>query len=139
MRWFGPPPPPDKDPYHEAFWTQDCRGPALGHSHNDHVGEVGAPHMDCPCKDCGLTPNRWAEMLRIVDPASLSAELDDAPLQLPQPGELGVPIMEPGLAKGELRQYVGSGQYVDGNPKGPGRGLLSPAWVEWALKAEWKS
>ncbi len=72
-----------------TFWTQDCRGPSLAHAHGDHVGANYSKHDDCPCKDCGLTPNRWSQMVHVED---------DQPLQLPQ---MTPPFMEPGLAKGE--------------------------------------
>lgn len=46
-----------------------ARGPALGHVH-DHVGGANQQdHGNCPCKECGLTPHRWLDLVRgIPDP-----------------------------------------------------------------------
>lgn len=120
-----------------SFWKQDCRGPGLSHTHStrDHVGDDPNIHMHCPCHDCGLTPERWSQLTH--------PDQDDKPLELPQDG---IP-REPALATGELRTWVPiivrekevGGSYVDGDPRGPGRGLLHPAWVEWALTATWLS
>lgn len=104
-------------------------------------------HDQCPCVECGLTPERWQMM---VQPSIVriehemreagippEADPDDLPLQLPQPGELGVPIMEARLNGNRPNRYKlwdgVKADYVDGDPRGPGRGELSPAWVEWAL------
>lgn len=137
-------------PLDHPFWGQDCRGPALAHKHGEHVGATGG-HDDCPCRDCGLTPARWAKMVRLN-------ETDDTPLQLPQQGEPGfvpqekqytwparvnkykdwVPGQQTWIASSMgMPQDPFNGQYVDGDPRGPGRGDLSPAWVEWALNARW--
>lgn len=138
-----------------SFWASECgaRGPALIHTHGDCMDPERRDHSMCPCVDCGLTPERWVSLIhpnivKLVPPeadiamreAGLPGDPDDQPLELPQPGELGVPIMERHMATGKLRQWservLG---YVDGDPRGPGRGLLSPEWVEWALHYGWKT
>lgn len=126
-----------------AFWASECgaRGPALPHTHGDCMDPERKRHEECPCIECGLTPSRWAQMtspnvVKLVPPEADIAmreagvvDRDDQPLSLPQPGELGVPIMERKMATG---QYPGPAD-------GPGRGLLSPRWVEWALHHLWKT
>lgn len=116
-------------PLDHPFWSQDCRGPALSHKHGEHIGD-GPDHDDCPCRDCGLTQARWA------DAVGLNA--DDAPLQLPQGDAPKEPRLTWEMRPNKHKRWSGAlRDYVDGDPKGPGRGELSPAWVEWALVHPW--
>lgn len=142
----------------ETFWATDCgaRGPALPHTHGDCQDPERRTHHLCPCIECGLTPERWLALvtpnIRMIPPEADIAmreagivDPDDLPLELPQPGELGVPIMERRATTRGTRdnRYVQwepmLGSYVSGDPNGPGRGPLSPAWVAWATTAHWRS
>lgn len=134
-----------------AFWASECgaRGPALIHTHGDCADPERRRHEQCPCEECGLTPERWAMMtspnvVRLVPPeASQIPHPDDEPLQLPQPGEMldGAPVERQGTWPARVNKHKqwspALRDYVDGDPKGPGRGELSPAWVEWALSYRW--
>lgn len=128
----------------ETFWLQDCRGPALRHTHHDHVGDNPNAHADCPCRDCGVTPRVWARLMEMADPDSL-------PLALPQPGcgDMHHAIASRTLLVGgqglewptcahcnvQIEPKLATGQ-LSGSVWGPGRGWVSPRmYNRWAAIA----
>lgn len=107
-------------PNNNIFWRQDCgaRGAALSHTHHGHVGEDPQFHFFCPCRHCGLTPERWGQLVHYRAQEADIVDPDDRPLALPQPET----VQEPSMAGGV---YAGS-------EDGPGRGALTERWKSWA-------
>jgi len=143
-------------PQQHPFFREQCpaRGPGLSHTQN-------GTSMD-PCADCGQSwtdagetatqrrlrelgslparpRNEWAAHTFQPTITGLCLRCRHSQAEGNHPAGVGTPpIMEPGLAKGKLLQYIGGGQYEDGDPNGPGRGPLSPAWMNWAGLHKWK-
>jgi len=103
-----------------AFWEQQCsqRGPALSHIHYEHIGDDPNIHIHCPCRHCGLTPERWAQMVHYTTAKAGLVDPDSQPLTLEQTPRM----REPGLAR----------RQCSGPETGPGRGPLSREWMSWA-------
>ena len=102
-----------------AFWQQTCgaRGPGLGHTHSQHIGNLRDYHAACPCRECGLTPERWAQLVQhelreagIPPEGAHLVDLDSLPLESER-----IPV-EPKMATGIL----------PGPLFGPGRGWVTP-------------
>lgn len=147
-------------PQQHPFWSEKCPdrpGGDLTHVQN-------GSWMD-PCAECGKSPNdpdpvtqrRLAELGSLpAHPRNEFAAHTYQPtitgmclrcrrsnLEGNHPGYVGTPpIMEPKMAKGEYQQWQkavrGGYDYAPGDPNGPGRGELSPAWKNWAGLHKWK-
>lgn len=140
-----------------SFWEEECpnREPGLNHAHWDKCDPKGVhPGTDkrhdwTQCCHCGFTFESWEQRHLVAEPTKI-ADLDDAPLELPQNPRFGTCSYGHSSTKAligddgmEWEKCPGCGVQKEprfestgpGGPYwGPGRGWVSPR-----MKRRWES